>query len=72
MGIKNKLHIAFDDEMNKAFIEAWHKSKDGKAKNTEHHHYFEDDATLLNALSRHQNESFKKDIVILIKIWQVN
>ena len=48
---KMEIHIASDKEMNKAFIEAWHKAEKGTLQEPEEHLYFDDAASLLKVLS---------------------
>jgi predicted transcriptional regulator len=45
------IHIASDEDMNQAFINAWKKAERGEQPLDEQHLYFEDAATLLKVLS---------------------
>ena len=45
------IHIASDEDMNQAFINAWKKAAHGEQPLDEQHLYFEDAATLLKVLS---------------------
>lgn len=48
---KINVHIAPDGEMNRTFVEAWHKAEKGELTEVEEHLYFEDAASLLAVLS---------------------
>lgn len=48
---KFDIHIASDEEMNRAFVDAWKVVEKGETKDTEEHLYFEDAASLLRVLS---------------------
>lgn len=45
------IHIASDQDMNQAFIDAWKRAENGTQLEAEQHLYFEDAATLLRVLS---------------------
>ena len=45
------IHIASDQDMNQAFINAWKKAEHGTQPEGEQHLYFEDAVTLLRVLS---------------------
>lgn len=45
------IHIASEEEMNKDFINAWHKAEKGETEEAEEHLYFEDAGSLLKVLS---------------------
>ena len=45
------IHIASDQDMNQAFINAWKKAEQNKQPEGEQHLYFEDTASLLKVLS---------------------
>jgi predicted transcriptional regulator len=45
------IHIASDQDMNQAFVDAWQKAEQGRLTEPEEHLYFEDAATLLRVLS---------------------
>ena len=45
------VHIASDQDMNQAFVDAWKKSEKGQQAEGEEHLYFEDAASLLKVLT---------------------
>jgi len=53
MSKKNDIHfhIASDQEMNRAFVDAWKNAEQGQQPEGEEHLYFKDAATLLKILS---------------------